>query len=259
MLSLANNSFDLTAYWTWFLLFVRTEAILMTLPGIGRDEIPEPIRISLAMALALLVTLSGPRAMSPETLAGGALMITSEFLLGFIIGALPLFIISSLAIAGQITSGAIGLGQANMIDPTLGEAEAVLARLEVTIATLTFLLIDGHHVIIHAIAGVNNGIGIGTFNPDMGIAQLLLNRFGDTFSLAMLVTAPVMATILVTQFVLGLVTKSVPHVNIFIISLPLTIGLGLYITIFTLPGMSQHLVHEFGLLEELIAQVMFRH
>jgi len=247
---------DYTAMWTWFLVLMRVGGLLISLPGIGTKQVPIRFRGAAGIMIALSVALSGARADAPANMIDGGFMIFGEFTLGYLLGLIPALIISGLAVAGQVTTGAIGLGQANMMDPSLGANVAVLARVESLIATMIFLAIDGHHIFIKACLGTAGDIGIGMFRPDMATAEILLERLSASFELAVIVSAPILVTILVTQFVLGLITKFVPQVNIFIISLPLTIVVGFFIFGSTLPELSGQLISRFAEMEELVGVML---
>lgn len=245
---------DLLIFWSWFLLFTRTGAMLLSLPGIGTDEIPHSARGALAVVLSSVLAFSGVSAEAPTTVAEGGLMIITEFILGYLIGALPAFVLAGLSVAGQINSTAIGLGQANLIDPTLGEHVSALSRLQLLIGTVLFLLFDGHHLMIRAVA--SPGVGLGMFRPGVDTADLLVDRFVATFQFAVTLTGPILVTILITNCVLGIITKFVPQMNIFIISLPLTIGIGLFLFQVTLPDLIQLVGAEFSQLDRLAARLM---
>ncbi len=213
------------------------------------------VRLSIAVLIGLAATMAGVTAPEPKHMVDGGLMLASEFTLGYLLATIPALIVSSLAITGQVVSGTIGLGFANLIDPSIGQSLAILARIESLVATLVFLLVDGHHVIIRAVTGYGGDLPIGTFYPGVDTGMFFLERFSAVFEVAIVCSAPILVSILVTQFVLGLITKSVPQVNIFIISLPLTIGMGLYITAYTFPGMVENILVEFNQMEEFVGQL----
>ena len=75
----------------------------------------------------------------------------------------------------------------------------------------------------------------GSFTISEATLRLVIERSGDIFAACVLISAPVIVALLLTQFVMGLVTKAVPSVNIFIVSFPLTIGIGLVLTALALP------------------------
>ena len=247
---------DLLPVWTWFLLLIRGLGLFISVPGIGGERVPPLVRASVAMVIAFSVTMAGVRADTPEDLFQGGLMITTELLLGVIIGLIPAIIIGGIGVAGQVSSGTIGLGQANMIDPSLGANISVLSVVQTLVGTIIFLFVDGHHALIRAVAGGNGGIGVGNFRPDMDTAIIIGQRFSESFELAIAVAAPILVTILITQFVLGLVTKFIPQINIFIISLPLTIGVGLFIIAFSWNGFARHVHTELTTMEETLGSLM---
>lgn len=249
-------TFDLIPFWTWFLILIRCFGLLETLPGIGTMQVPAMFRLSFTFAISICLVLGGVRANLPSGVAEAGLMITTEFLLGIILGLIPALLISAVGVAGQVTTGAIGLGQANMIDPSLGGQVAILARLQMMVGVALFLLIDGHHAAIKAAAGLMGDIGLGYFRPNMDTFMILLDRFSSSFELAVMCSAPILVTVLVTNFVLGLITKFVPQVNIFIISLPLTIIVGLYIVVYTFTGVNEHLIRGFNEAEFAILRLV---
>jgi flagellar biosynthetic protein FliR len=250
-----NIGIDLGGFWTWFLLWVRFTSLLTVLPGIGTEEIPTPFRALLAVALSFVLVVTGASAVAPESLLQGLLMITSEIFLGYLIGVIPSLVVASAAIAGQLTAGVIGLGQASMIDHSLGEQSTTIGRLQSLLASVIFLLVNGHHTVIRAVSKISGDVGIGMFHPGEDTFQIFLERFKEAFSLAIVIASPILVTILVTQFVLGLLTKFVPQVNVFIISLPLTVGVGLFVLDYTLPAFVIHVAEQFGAIEESVERM----
>lgn len=247
---------DFTVLWTWVLLFVRTTGMFHSLPGIGTDQVPESFRMIPSIALAAAITVSGVTAPFPETMGEAGAMVAAEFCLGFLLGAIPAFLIGGLAVAGHVIAGSIGLGQANMIDPSLGESISIISRIKTQVGVLIFLLLDGHHTVIRAVSTPIEGLAIGQFRPTMDTATLLIGRFISSFELAVVVAAPVLVTALITQFILGLITKFVPQVNIFIISLPLSVLVGLYIVAAGVHLMSGQLTSEVVLLDEQLQRII---
>jgi flagellar biosynthetic protein FliR len=242
------NLFDASVLWSWFLLFIRLTGVFQSLPGLGTEEVPVTFRVPLTMLLAAVITLSGAKAHYPEHVAEGILMLTVEYILGFLLGSIPGMIVAGLSLSGQVAATAIGLNQASTIDPSLGESVTTLARIQALIAVVLFLLVDGHHAVIRAAASVREDVGL--FRPGMAIAEIFLVRFIHTFELAISVAAPMIVVTLLTQFVLGLLTRFVPQINVFIMSLPLTILVGLFVFSFTLAQMVRHVEKEYGEIEE---------
>lgn len=246
---------DFTFLWTWVLVFTRMTGVFFAIPGVGTEQVPESFRMFPAIIVSVCIVLGGIKAPLPQTMAEGGMMLTVEFLLGFAFGFVPQLTLAGLTVAGQLVAGAIGLAQANMIDVSLGESVSILSRIKSQIAILLFLFMDGHHIVIRAASGIAADIGVGMFRPGMATFEILMERFTESFQLALVVSAPIIVAGLLTQFVLGLVTKFVPQINVFIISLPLNILAGLYIVVATVYGLAQHSYADLSFLEETLARL----
>ena len=248
---------DVVPLWTWALLFMRCLGMIEIVPAIGTSQIPRVFRVLLTFSLSVLILASGLRCALPTTLAHGLVLLVSEFLLGVALGLIPAIIINGVGVAGQVISGSIGLGQANMMDPSLGHT-AILSRLQVMLATIVFLAIDGHHVVIKAVSGMIGNMPIGGFAPDFQTFYLLLYNLKSSFEFAIMLAAPMLVTALCVNFVLGLITKFVPQMNIFIISLPIGILVGLYLVAYTTGGLSYIFITTFNEMTYSIARLFVR-
>jgi flagellar biosynthesis protein FliR len=68
-----------------------------------------------------------------------------------------------------------------------------------------------------------------------------------------MVSAPVMVALLLTQFVMGIISRAVPTVNIFIMSFPLTIGIGMVITVLALPEVMRYVTNQYSSTDNIIS------
>jgi len=253
---MSSFDIDFSMLWAWMLLFTRMTGMLTSMPGIGTDQVPESYRMMPAMLLAMCAVLGGVRADIPHGMADGGAMMIAEYALGWVFGFVPTLTLGGLAVAGQLISGSIGLAQANMIDVSLGESVSIISRIKLQLATILFLFMDGHHIVIAAASGMAKDVGVGMFRPDMNTFNILFERFAGAFELALVVSAPIIVASLLTQFVLGLVTKFVPQVNVFIISMPLSILAGLYIVLATVYGLADHSYIDLKNLEETLGRII---
>jgi flagellar biosynthetic protein FliR len=71
--------------------------------------------------------------------------------------------------------------------------------------------------------------------------------------MGVMISAPVIVALLLTNFVLAIISKAVPTVNIFIISFPLTVGVGLGISLLALPEVGHYISQQFLKIEPLLS------
>lgn len=236
-----NIGFDLAPFWAWILLFARLTGLFTTLPGIGTDQVPPSLRFLTILGITSALSLGGARAEEPGSLVVAALAVSSEYLLGYLLGTIPALVLDAVAVSGQTVAAAIGLAHANTIDPSIGQGVTVLTRIQTLFATLVFLELGGHRDLIRLALVPLGKISFYLFTPSADTAMLLSRELSQAFDLALSLSAPILATTLITQFALGLLTKFVPQLNIFIVSMPLSLLVGLFIITFSLADMTVEL------------------
>lgn len=242
--------------WTFSLLCTRYFALMTLLPGIGMGERGIVVRSSAVIVLAAVSTSTSAEAVIPQNVALMVAAAASEFLLGAMLGIIPMLLISGVQMAAQLASTSMGVGMGNVMDPTLGMQTSDLSRILGDVSIVIFLLLGGHHVIIYAAAGLGGQIIPGTFLLSDQSIGLILDRTAYIFQIGVILSAPVIVALLLTQFMLGLVSKAVPTVNIFIVSFPLTIGIGLILTILALPDMGDIVSREVTGIENSVAAIL---
>ncbi len=247
---LGTAKLDIAALWTFILIADRLLAILFLLPALGTDQVPETLRYQTGVLIAFVASISVPRVPMPEELHNIVAMLAGEFALGAVISLLPTLALGGLSVSGQIISGVIGLSQASMIDRTLGEAVSIISKINLQIGTLIFLFLNGHHVVLKSITlnlGFVNNLTQDSVSKSV---EILSESFTSSFELAIIISSPILIASLISQFILGLITKFVPQMNVFIVSLPLSVLMGLYMMEFTLEPFCNRVEKEFTQLEE---------
>jgi flagellar biosynthetic protein FliR len=240
------------ALWSFVLLTIRYGVLLTLLPGIALSPSARSLRIPSVMVLALVSTIASPLAEVPESFGMVLVQAISEAVFGLAIGLIPQLIVSGVQMAGTLSSTTMGLGASQLVDPTLGGSVPALARLLGDLVILVFLLTYGHHAVIYAAAGLGGTVVPGTYIPSITSVELLILRVGDVFRLGALVASPVIVALMLTNFVMGLISKAIPQVNIFIVSFPLTIGIGLILTGLALPELLIVIGRELGSIDSAI-------
>ena len=163
-----------------------------------------------------------------------------QIFLGLVSGFILQIINGAITVGGQAISNSIGLGMANLIDPTLGNVP-VISQFMVILSTLIFLVADGHLVLIQIL--MQSFI---TFPVD---ATLSLNIIYDLFiewtpllfTGALVLALPVIISVLLVNAGLGMITRSAPALNIISVGFPAIMLAGIVIIIIALPGIVQRI------------------
>jgi flagellar biosynthetic protein FliR len=242
--------------WTFVLLLMRHLTFLMITPGIGGGVTGIVVRYPAALVFSLAAFKMESVVPVPGDIGTMAICFLAEMLLGAVIGMIPILIVAGAQCAGQVASGTMGLNGAQLIDPTTQANLPDLARIYGDLAILLFLMVGGHHVALYQLSGLESAIRPGSFVLGAAGISTLVDQSAAIFQMGVMIAAPVIVALLLTNFVLAIISKAVPTVNIFIISFPLTIAVGLGLSILALPEAGHYISRQFAHLEDLLSAVV---
>lgn len=159
----------------------------------------------------------------------------AELLLGLSIGFLTLLLFLAVQGAGDLIDLELGFGMANVINPQFGQPVPLLGNFLYILCLLLFLMVDGHLLVLHALLNSFDAIPPGAGRWDAPVFSGIFQQFGWVITTAVRLALPVMGTLFLVTVALGIVARTMPQLNAFVIGLPLRIGVGLLIILFVLP------------------------
>ncbi len=242
--------------WTFLLLSMRYMTFFMLVPGLGGGSMGIALRYPGTLVLAMISLNPGALAVVPPNAAAMTGQMVSEVCFGAVVALIPLLIISGAQVAGHIASGTMGLNGAQLFDPTSQSTLSDLSRIYSDLAVLVFLLIGGHYVAITELSGMANAIKPGAFELSSGGLSALIDQSARVFQVGCLIAAPVIVALLLTNFVMGIISKAIPTLNIFVVSFPLTIGVGFAISILALPEVGLLLQREITEIPVILSRLL---
>jgi flagellar biosynthetic protein FliR len=245
MLSIAVSMPQLQLF---FLVFLRTGAFLMSIPMLNSPSVPVLFRIALNLAASLLIfpllELTLPdRTADLFTLAVAA---GGEVLIGILAGLAIRLIFEGVQLAGELAGYQMGLAIAEVIDPASEDQVAILAQFTSLLSTVIFLILNGHHWFIRTLVESFQMVPPASFHVNGAVLDRLVRLTAEMFLIGLKAGAPVMVALLLGTVAFGLVARAVPQMNIFVVSMPLNIGLGLVFFGLSLPHLAGYLGQLFG-------------
>ena len=235
------------------LIFTRVGAILLTAPLFSSGSIPVHVKIGLSFMLAVIVfPLVSVNDILVLPLASLGIAMAGEVLIGVIIGFTARLLFAAVQLAGQLVGFQMGFGIVNVIDPQTSSQVSIIAQFENIITLLIFMAVNAHHWFIMAIAKSFEVVPLLAFSFTNSLMEALVRLSCDMFVVAAKVAAPIIAILLFTSVALGLLARTVPQMNIFIVGFPLKLAIGLLAVGLTLPLLSTLLRNLFqGLGEDI--------
>ncbi len=194
-----------------------------------------PLQVRAALVFFITLAMLPLLGATPPALvehAGAAVvlgMLAFEVLIGFTIGLVAQLTFGAVQMAGQLAGIQMGIGLSNLIDPQTQEHITSLAQWQNLLALLVFLSIDGHHMLIQAVADSFRVLPLGGGLPSAGGFGIVLDMAGGLFVLALRIAAPVLVLLLLVNAAMGVLAKLIPQLNVFIVGFPLNVAAGLFV------------------------------
>ncbi len=227
----------------FFLVVVRIGAIVMTMPVFRSRSIP--ILFKLGLAFAVSMALFSILQLEPVPVFNHifpfAIGVIGEVMIGISIGLSIRLLFAGIQIAGQLAGYQMGLAIANVMDPSTSQQLPILSQFNQLFATLLLLATNAHHIFLRALAESYRLVPPFGFHFSNSLMQQIVDLGAKMFVIAVQVGAPIIAALLLISVAFGLIARTVPQMNVFIVAMPLKIGVGLLFLGFSLPYLSTYL------------------
>jgi flagellar biosynthetic protein FliR len=241
------------------LIAFRTSGLIFSSPVFGRRNIPAIAKIALIGALSyLFFTILPPgELIEYNTFLGFVFTVLMELLLGVALAYITNIFFSVTFIAGHMIDMQLGFGIVNVYDPQNNTQIPMLGNLMNIILLIVFFAVNGHTRLIEILFLTFRSMPVGaiTFSPQIGYAALEI--FARCFTLGIMVAMPIIASGIVLEICFGLLMRTVPQLNMFVVGIPLKILVGFLMLMFTLPvfvGFSDRLFSEmFAAIERMFS------
>ena len=221
----------------FLLIFVRISGIFIMAPVFGSRNIPVMIKagLSLIISLILFPMFFQSNITVPEHVILYVIMLASELIVGWIIGFVSSLVFSGVQMAGQLLDTQVGFGVVNILDPQSGQQVPLIGNFKYILALLVFLITNSHHLLLTALFNSFKIIPISGVVFNKAIAELIINMVWGIFTIAIKISLPVLVAIILTDVALGILARTMPQMNIFVVGVPGKIIVGIFVLSLALP------------------------
>ncbi|TLS66706.1 flagellar biosynthetic protein FliR [Mariprofundus erugo] len=219
------------------LILLRVSATVMMLPVLGHQLVPSSVKIGLIVLLTIVIfpLVADKVAVIPLKPLAFVLVATHEILVAAAIALFAQLIFAGIQFAGQLMSFQMGMTVANVFDPVTRSQQSIISQLAVTLAMLLWISAGAHHIFIVTL--IDSFTLFPIQQPFHFPALLTLTDAAATmFVLALKISAPIMLLLTLIYVALGLLSRAVPQIQVFFVSFPLTVGLGLLVFAMGMPS-----------------------
>lgn len=237
MINITSAQLDI---WLATLMFpmVRLLALISSSPILGNKQVPRRVKIGLAALLAIIIapTLAPMPAValgSPE----GLLIMVQQIIIGTAMGFTIRLIFTAVEMAGEFSGLQMGLGFASFYDPQNSSYSPIIAQWLGIIASLAFLSMNGHLMLISLVAESFHTLPVGEMMVTKSFYSAALWG-GSIFAYGLQIALPLLAALLITNLALGILTRAAQQLNLFAIGFPITLAVGFFVLSFSMPYLS---------------------
>jgi flagellar biosynthesis protein FliR len=218
----------------WLLLIalisVRLGAFLWATPLFSLGTVPARVRLMIVLMFSVGLAAVAPTAGTEALFTTGGWLRAA--ILELAVGSLMAFGVhcafAAFSFGGRLLDTQMGFGVASLINPSSNEQEPLLGTALLAVGVLTFYLLDGHHLVARAMVQSFQWFPVGRPLSELSL-QPIVAQFGLMFSLGTVLVAPVVAVLLLIDIALAMVARAMPQMNVFMLSIPVKIAVGLMV------------------------------
>jgi flagellar biosynthesis protein FliR len=220
---------------TVLLVLVRVGVMLALLPVFSQNQIPRLLRFAIGGVLGLVIVRSVPVIPPLGGLGDLVVAIISQAFVGVVFGFVALLLFAGIQFAGEIIDVQIGFAVANVINPQTGQNVTVIGELQLALATLLYLAVDAHHMLIAGMAGSFRLVPLPYAAAPQLLAGDVMRFFASSLFIVFEIAAPVAVSLFLVNIMLGMMARVAPQMNVFVVGFPIQITVGLIMLVVSIP------------------------
>jgi flagellar biosynthetic protein FliR len=221
------------------LIFCRISSFFIVAPIFSAKNVPIQFKIGLSFFITLVAFSTIDQ--SSMTFDGVYIVaMMKEIVIGLLLGFVAYLFFTIVQISGSFIDMQMGFSMANIIDPMTGTQSPILGNLKFMLAVLLFISMGGDHYFIHAIVDsyhwvpLSNDAFAHIYNGQ--VSEFLLQSLSTVFELAFQMAAPMIAALFLIDVGLGILARTAPQFNIFVIGMPLKVLIGFVLLTLLFPS-----------------------
>ncbi len=225
--------FDIVEPWffSFLIILIRVSSFFVTAPIFGGTGVAPQTKIALgALFAAMILIVNGPVSIHmPSSILEAVVLVAGEVAFGVTLGYAASLVFAGVQLGGMMMGYQMGFAVANVLDPVSNNQVSIIGQFLFLFALLYFLAMDAHHILLKGMADSYILAPVGTFSVTQQATGWIVGMFARMFWLGLKLAMPVVGAIFLVDVALGIVAKTVPQMNVFIVGLPLKSLLGMFI------------------------------
>jgi len=224
-------------FYSFIIILIRMSSFFFTAPLFGGSTFPPQAKVGFGALFSMLILfITGPiTAALPGNLVEAMILVAGEIAFGLTLGYAVSLVFVGVQLGGMLMGYQMGFAVANVLDPVSNQQISIIGQYLFLFALLYFLVMDAHHILLKGMADSYILAPAGSFSVSQVSVSWVLTVFGRMFWLGLKLAMPIVGAIFLVDVSLGIIAKTVPQMNVFIVGLPLKSLLGMFILALAFP------------------------
>ncbi len=222
----------------FFLVFARVGSAIATMPGFSSSFVSPRFALAIGLGISFVVmpSLSPILPIMPASIAELALLLFGEIIIGIFFGTIARILMSTLQTAGTIIAYAASLANAMINDAISEQQSSTISSFLMTMGLVLVFVTDAHHLMIVTLIDSYSLFipGEGLMIEDM--AYFLTRKVGDSFGMALQLSAPFLIVAMTYYIGLGLLGRLMPQLQVFFFGMPFQLAAQIWVLVVTTSG-----------------------
>lgn len=238
-------------------IFTRMSGLMTSAPLFSTYPIPTQVKVWLSAIIAFIlfpIVQANANFVTPNSVPALTLILFKEFLVGYAIGFCANIMFVGIELGVNTFTIQMGLSADQALNPASGGRSPVLTQAYTYLASMLFIGLGAHQWLFAAIYNSFKSMPVGytiTLSPTL-VNQIIVIS-SQMFSVALGIALPIFGILFITDILLGFTSKMMPQMNIFMVSLPLKIYLGLLLSLMFMRPMAEHMA---VLIEQFLTKIV---
>lgn len=250
--------FSFEQWYVFLVILARMAAMVGSLPVFSSSHASIRLRLGLAVGISVLIFPAVNLLPSDHymTSLGFGLIIIQEALLGMLMGFVVQLIFFAVQFGTTIVGYQMGFSAAEILDPQHHQQVPLLSQFQNIIALLFFLTLDIHHMLLRVIVHSYKVLPPGELDFSGNAIPFILEMTGNMFGLGLRLVTPVMVVLMLSNFILGIMSRVFSQLQVFMFSFPINISLALIVISLSMGIMLSFLEREFYRLQGYLLHIL---
>jgi len=253
-----EQSFSIYHLEYYLAILVRVMGAIAFAPIFGNVTVTRRVKIFLSIAIAYAIFAIYPYVpLGYTTFLEYTVLLLKELVVGVTLGFMSNITFSIINMAGQFIDREMGFSMVSNFDQTFNTETTITAEYYSMLVMIIMLCSNMHYFVISALADSFQLIPLGRVTIDSGsLYDTMIQYMVDYFVIALRISMPVFITIMLLNVVLGVLAKTAPQMNMFVIGIQLKIFVGfavMFVTLWFLPNITEFVYHE---MQDIVTEVL---